>query len=313
VSARALRPSLRANPAAHLPSPWELLARAPAALVARVWEEIQADEVLDRAAALSYYLLFAAFPALLFLAALLGLLPAPGLMERLVGYLDRVLPPDAASLLRRTLAELPRGATRSLLSVGALTALWSASAGMTSLIAALNVVRDVEDPRPWWLRRLLAVALTLGVMLFLVTALVLLVLGPPLAQALASPAGLGPVVTVAWRLLEWPVAAGLALAGIALTYGLAPARRPAWRGITPGALFALLAWLGASAALRAYVQHLADYHATYGSIGAVILLLLWLYLSGLALLVGAEIDAELERAVAAPARDGTAESGERAA
>lgn len=312
VGAHVSRESSAAHRAQRASSPWQLGGLTARQLAVRVWNEAWADEVMDRAAALSYYLLFSVFPALLFMTALLGLLPSPNLMDRLIVYLDRVLPPDAASLLRKTLAEILRGAAGSVLSVGALTALWAASAGMISVINALDIAYDVEDRRPWWRRRLVAVALTLVFMLFTVTALVFLVLGPRLAEALAARLGLGPLFALAWRLLEWPVAGLVVLTGLALVYYLAPAKQQAWRWVTPGSVFALVAWLLGSAGLRLYVQHVANYNATYGSIGAVILLLLWLYLSGLALLVGAEIDAEIEHAAAERGAPGAVEPGRAA-
>jgi membrane protein len=141
-------------------SPWTLGGLSIPDLAVRVWEAIWTDELFDRAAALSYYFLFALFPALLFLAVLLGLLPGAGLMERLMRYGHEVLPGDAASLLARTLREVEQGARGGLLSVGALAALWGASRGVESIIRALNVVYAVERPRPWWRRLIVSVVLT---------------------------------------------------------------------------------------------------------------------------------------------------------
>lgn len=255
----------------------------------RIWE----DEVWDRAASLSYYFLFALFPTLLFLTALLGLLPGPDLMITLMAYAGRVLPGDAASLLRRTLDEVLRGASGGLLSVGVLVALWAASTGTGSIITALNVAHDVIDRRPWWQRRLIALTLTIVLSLFTLVALLLLVFGERIGEAVAGWVGLGTLFTRAWNLLRWPIATLLALSGITLVYNLAPAVRRRWRWVTPGSVFALVAWLAMSFGLRLYVRYFNNYNATYGSIGGVILLLLWLYLSGFALLVGAEIDAEI--------------------
>ena len=280
------------------PSPWNLGGLSPRELASRVWHEINEDEVADRAAALAYYFLFAMFPTLLFLTSLLGLLPLPGLMERLLTYTNQAMPGDAGSIVTRTLTEIQNGARGGLLSIGVLAALWAASAGMASVMNALNVAYGVEDPRPWWRRRLVAVLLTLGFSAFILTALVLIVFGPRIGEAVANDMGMGPLFTTIWNLVSLPIVILFVLVGIALVYYFAPATEQNWRWVTPGSAVALVLWLGMSFGLRWYVARFADYSATYGSIGGVILLMLWLYLTGLVLLVGAEINAEIEHAAA---------------
>jgi membrane protein len=277
-------------------SPWRLGGLSVLALARRVWSEIGNDEVTDRAAALSYYFLFALFPALLFLTALLGFLPLEGLQERLMSYVVTVLPPDAAGTVQHTLTEVLQGQRGGLLSLGALLALWAGSNGMASVMTTLNVAFDVKESRPWWRRRLLAVVLTVAFSLFIVAALTLLVFGPKIAAAIARWLGLGQVFTVAWDVISLPVVIVLGLIGVGLVYYLAPATDQRWRWVTPGAVLALALWLGMSFGLRFYVQHFGNYSATYGSIGGVILLMLWLYLTGVVLLLGAEVNAEIEKA-----------------
>jgi membrane protein len=279
-------------------APWRLGGLSVGALARRVYRELGEDEVMDRAAALSYYFVFALFPTLLFLAALLGLLPSARLLDRLLEYLGRVLPADAFSIITRTLQEILRGARGTVLSIGAVAALWAASSGMASIITALNVAYDVTDDRPWWKRRLIAVGLTVVFAAFTLTALIVLVLGPPIVEALARIIGLGPIFTRTWNVLQWPVALVLVLTGVGLVYYLAPNLRQRWYWVTPGSAFAVTGWLLASGALRFYVSRFADYNATYGSIAGVILLMLWLFVTGLVLLVGAEINAEIARAAA---------------
>lgn len=276
----------------------------------RLWTEIWEDEVFDRAAALSYYLLFALFPMLLFLTAVLGLLPWQ-LMDALMRYLGSILPGDT---VQRTMAEITRGASGKLLSIGIAMALWSASSGMGALMVALNVVFDVRERRSWWKLRLTALALTAGMAVFVPTALLLLLYGERMGYRAAGWLGLGTQFAEAWALARWPILIALVAIGTGLIYHLAPAHRPPWRWLTPGSVFAVVAWVLLSLGLRLYINTIANYNATYGSIGGVILLLLWLYLTGVALLVGAEIDAELNRvrygraaghdadAAAAPAR-----------
>jgi membrane protein len=280
-------------------------------LCSRVWEHFWRDEVLDRAAALSYYLLLALFPALLFLTALVGLVPLPNLMESLLGYLGRVLPGDATSLIQRILSEVARD-RQGLLSVGAVGALWSASAGMVSVMTALNIAYDVTEVRPWWKRRLVAAALTLGFTAFLTVSLVLMVFGPKLSEAWAVWLGFGDEFAVAWSIVSIPLAIAIVLIAIALVYYLAPAARQPWRWVTPGSALAVALWLLASTGLRLYVRF-NSYSATYGSIGGVILLLLWLYLMGIALLVGAHVNAEIEHAAAERRSSAAKPKGARAA
>jgi membrane protein len=265
----------------------------------RVWDEFWQDEVTDRAAALSYYFLFALFPALLFLTALLGFLPLAGLQEELMRYVSQMLPPDAARTVEATLHEILQGKRGGLLSVGALGALWASSNGMASVMSTLNVAYDATEARAWWKRRLLAIVLTMGFSAFVMTALVLLVFGPPLAAMAAQWFGLGDVFSVVWNVLSVPVVMAVALVGIGLVYYLAPATARRWRWITPGSVLTLILWLIMSFGLRWYVTQFADYNATYGSIGGVILLMLWLYLTSVALLIGAEVNAEIEKAAAA--------------
>jgi membrane protein len=279
-------------------SPWKLGGLSVIELAKRVWAEFSEDEVSDRAAALAYYFLFALFPALLFMTALLGLLPIPTLMDRLMDYVAQALPGDAASIIEKTLGEIVAGASSGLLSIGVLGALWAGSNGMSSIMSALNVAYDVKETRPWWKTKLLAIGLTLGFSVFILSALVLIVFGSKIGETVAGWVGLGSAFTFVWNIVSIPVVMVLVAIGIGLVYYLAPAVEQHWRWVTPGSVVALVLWLGASFALRFYVTNFANYNATYGSIGGVILLMLWLNLSGMALLLGAEVNSEIEHAAA---------------
>jgi len=280
------------------PSLWRLGGLSGRQLVVRVWTQVWADEVLDRAAALSFYFLFALFPALLILTALFGLLSVPTLMDQLLGYSSRVLPPPATSLVRTILHEVVSGATGGVLSLGVLATLWAASNGMVSIITALNAAYGAKEVRTWWKRRLVALGLTLGFSLLVLAGLLLMVFGPQIGVAVATWLGLGWLFSLAWSLLNWPIVILFMLTGISLVYHLAPAIQQPYRWATPGSTLALAGWLLVSFGLRQYVAHGADYTVTYGSLGGVILLLLWLYLSGFVLLIGAEVDSEITRAAA---------------
>jgi membrane protein len=291
------------QPGRRVASPWALGGLSLRELGRRVVARSRQDEILERAAGLSYYFAFALVPTFLFLTTLLGLLPTPDLLPRLMSYADRVLPRDAASLLNRTLNSVVSGASRSLLSLSVLVALLGASSGMLSIMKALSVAYGIDDSRPWWRRRLIAILLTLGFSLFILTAMLLLVFGERIGEAIGEWVGLGPVATRAWHVLQWPVGACLVLIGLTLVYYLAPAAPRRWAWITPGSTAALVSWLSMSLGLRFYVNNFGSYNATYGSIGGVILLMLWLYWSGVALLVGAELDSAIERAAAESASE----------
>ncbi len=279
-------------------SPWRLGGLTLRELATRVWVEFWADEVADRAAALSYYFIFAFFPAVLFFTSLLGYLPVRGMLDQFLADLGRVLPVDSFSIIQRTLGEIFNGSRGSLLSIGALVALWSASSGMASVMTALNVAYHVNEIRPWWRWRLLAVALTLGFTLLVLTALILLIFGPQLGSVVAGWLGLGGVFPVLWNGLSMAIIVFFVLVGIALVYYFAPAAKQHWRWVTPGSVLATGLWLLMSYGLRVYVGFFANYSATYGSLGGVILLMLWLYLGGGVLLLGAEVNSEIENAAA---------------
>ena len=280
-------------------SPWKLGGLSVKELAKRVWSEFWEDEVTDRGAALAYYFLFALFPTLLFMTSLLGMLPIPDLMDKLLGYMARALPGDAASMLQKTLTEVVTGAKTSLLSFGALAALWAGSNGMSSIMTALNIAYDAEETRPFWKRKLLAIGLTFGFAVFILSAVVLMVFGGKIGEVVAGWVGLGEVFKVLWNVISIPVVMVLVGVGIALVYYFAPNVDQKWQWVTPGSAVALVVWLAMSAGLRYYVSNFGNYSATYGSIGGVILLMLWLYFSGVVLLLGAEVNAEIEHAAAA--------------
>jgi len=294
-------------------SPWSLGGLSLRELGARLWNELWQDEVLDRAAALAYYFLFAMFPALLFLTTLFGLLPGPQLLDQLMGYAARVLPPEAATVVQKTLDQIVSGAGKGLLSVGALVALWGGSSGMVSTMTALNVAYGVTDNRPWWKRRLIALGLTLGCSILVLLGLLLIVVGPRIGSMVAGFLSVGEIFTRAWSVISISIAMFLVLVVIALVYYFAPAVEQDWRWLTPGSTVCLFLWLAMSVVLRFYVTRVIDYNAAYGSIGGVILLVLWLYLSSVVLLLGAEINSEIEHAAAKQGEPSAKSEGERRA
>lgn len=281
-------------------NPWRLGGLTVTELGRRLWRESQEDELLGRAAQLSYYALLALFPALIFLTALMGLFSVQSFMPELMSYLRNVLPADALSMVERFLTQVAEGSGVNIVSLGALGALWASSSGVTAIMDALNVVFDVkEDRRPFWRVRLTAILLTVGLAGFVIVSLALVLYGPTIGQWVADLLGFGVPFVWMWNVLQWPIIAGLMLVVVAAIYHICPDRRyKRWRLVTPGSLFSVLMWLVVSLGFKAYVDNFGDYNKVYGSIAGVIVLMLWFYWSGLVLLLGGEINAGIEEAAA---------------
>jgi len=289
-------------------NPWNLGGLTLPELGRRLWDESQKDELLGRAAQLSYYALLALFPALIFLTALMGLFSVQSFMPELMSYLRNVLPADALSMVQRFLTQVAEGSGANILSLGALGALWASSSGVTAIMDALNVVFGVkEDRRPFWRVRLTAIVLTTGLAGFVIMSLALVLYGPTIGRWIADLMGFDVVFTWIWNVLQWPIIATLMLIVVAAIYHICPDRRhKRWRWVTPGSVFAVLMWLLVSLGFKAYVDNFGDYNKVYGSIAGVIVLMLWFYWSGMVLLLGGEINAEIEKAAA----EGKAAAGE---
>ncbi len=281
-------------------NPWKLGGLSLRELGQRLWRESQRDELLGRAAQLAYYFLLALFPALIFLTAVMGLFSVQRLMPELMSYLRNVLPADALSMVERFLTQVALGSGANILSLGALGALWASSSGVTAIMDALNVVFGVkEDRRSFWQVRVTAILLTIGLAGFVIMSLALVLYGPTIGQWIADRMGFGVAFTWMWNVLQWPFITMLMLMVAAAIYHICPDRRyKHWRWITPGSLFAVLVWLFVSLGFKAYVDNFGDYNKVYGSIAGVIVLMLWFYWTGLVLLVGGEINAEIEKATA---------------
>lgn len=266
------------------------------ALVKRVLSKAWADDCLGKAAQLSYAFLFALFPFVLFLTTLLGYLPLPNLMEEILALLAAVLPGEALHLIQDNIRTLVTTQHGGLLSFGIFAALWTAASALRVIIDALNRAYGVPDGRPCWHVWGLALLFTLGLPLLLLGAMGLLVFGPQLGGWMAAQIGLGGLFQGLWNMLRWLVILALLIVALAPVYAWAPDVAHAWRWITPGAVFAILAMLLTSLGFSYYVTNVGSYDATYGSIGAVMVLLTWMYLTGLFLFVGGEINAAIAHA-----------------
>jgi len=279
-------------------------------LFKRTWREINDDNCLGLAAELAYYFILALFPALIVVVAIASFFPRSTLQDAL-GALAPFTPPDALSLIRTQLDAILASEHGGLLTIGVLGALWSSSAALTAIIDTLNRAYDISERRPWWKVRLLALGLTVGLAVFILTAFTLVVAGPELAHLIADRLGLASVVATTWSVIQWPIVFLMVAFGVALIYYFAPDADQEWAFITPGSVLATILWMVASLGFRVYVQHFSDYNATYGALGAAMLLLLWLYVSGLAVLVGAELNAEIEHASPQGKNPGERVAGER--
>ena len=214
-------------------------------------------------------------------------------------YLQTVLPADALSLLERYLDNVVQGTGGDILSLGLLGALWASSSGVTAIMDALNVVYGAKETRPYWKVRLIASLLTIGLAGFIILSITLILYGARIGEWIANIVGLGWLFLLSWNILQWPVAILLMLFALAVIYYTCPNIEHDWRWVTPGSVCAVSLWLALSLGFKAYVEHFGNYNAAYGSIAGVIVLMLWLYLTGMVMLLGGEINAQIEQAAAA--------------
>jgi len=274
----------------------------------RVWARAEEDELFGRAAQLSYYFLLALFPLLLFLITLFGYFDGGGshLRHRLIAYLGDVMPGTALHLVTATIDEVTQARGSGKLSIGFLLALWAASSGVNAISQSLNAAYDVSETRSWWQVRLISVALTVALSILIISALLIVLYGGRLGHFVAALIHEGGAFTIVWRVLQFPIALVFVFVTFDLIYRFAPnvkgprrdTRLPSSdyrrRWLSPGVVVAVVLWLLVSLAFRLYLHFFNSYSATYGSLGALIVLMFWFYLSGAAILFGAEINCELE-------------------
>ena len=263
----------------------------------RIFWRIQDDDVFGRAAQLSYYFLLALFPLLLFLVNLLGYFVQAGseLRNSLVNYLAAIMPGAAATLVHTTLDEVSASAGGGKLSFGLLAALWAASNGMGAVSDTLNAAYNVKETRSWWRVRLISVLLTISLSILIVSALAIILYGGTIGDAIAGRYGFSHVFTTVWKILQWPIALLFVLATFNLIYNFAPNIRSSQRKLmTSGAFVGVALWLLVSFAFRIYLHYFNSYSVTYGSLGALIILMLWFYFTGVAILIGGEVNCEAD-------------------
>ena len=265
--------------------------------LARSIKNFSADDMTVYAAALSYQLFFSLFPFIIFLLALLGLLNIPGFFDWLLKQSQTVLPGQASGLMKNIVGQIRGQAASGALSLGAVLALWSASAAVRMAMHALNVAYKVED-RPAWKKFPLSLIYTALLAVLILAAAVLMLVGPQLATWIAEQVGLGSVFATVWTWARIPLAVVLLVHVAALVYYLFPNTNQPFRIVTPGAVLAVIVWVLASLGFSWYVANFASYNATYGSFAAIIVLLFYFFISAAILLFGAELNSEVYRQAA---------------
>jgi membrane protein len=275
-------------------SPWRLPWSEWKAVFRRSVKEFQKDVVTDRAAALTYYSVLSIFPGLLVLISVLGLLGQSGN----IGALTDIVPGPSGQLIGDSVNQLRgAGSTATAVAViGVVVAFWSASGYVSAFMRAVNAIYDVPEGRPMWKTVPLRLALTAAVGLLLIAVLFIVVFTGGIARRFGSYIGVSSVAITVWTYAKWPVLIVLVALLFALLYRAAPnVRHGGFRWVTPGSALAVIAWIVLSALFAVYVATVASYNRTYGSLSGIIVFLLWLWLSNVAILAGAEFDAELER------------------
>lgn len=264
-------------------------------LAKRTLKEFGADDMSSYSAALAYQALFSIFPFILFLMSMLGFLNLPQFFDWLRSQATTVLPETAVEQINPVIDQL-QSQDGGLLSFGILIALWTSSSGMRSLMNAMNKAYDVDEERPTWKVFLLSLVYTIGIAIVLLLIAALMIMGPQVMEWLAAQVGLQDIVVTIWTWVRLPVAILLMMLVVALLYYVAPNVEQSFRFITPGSVVAVIVWIVASLGFGYYVQNFGNYDATYGSVGAVIVLMLFFYISSAVLLLGAEINAVIEHA-----------------
>ncbi len=259
--------------------------------------DFQRDDALGLAAQLAFYLILALFPFILVLVSMMGTFGTEKFASTILDYSREVTPQQVYEIIETYVSPYISGdrPAPGLFSIGLVIALWSASGAFAALIAALNKAYDVEETRPLWKVRGIALLMTLGLSVMILISVLLLVLGPNIGSVIAGFFGLSSVFELVWNIVRWPVALFFMVFAVALLYYFAPDANQPFRWITPGGLIGVLLWVLASLGFRLYLSYFNSYDETYGTIGAFIVLLLYLYISSLTILFGAELNATLVR------------------
>lgn len=285
----------------QLESIWNLGGLRAKELAGRVWNGINEDNLLGRAAELAYNFILSMFPLLILVLSVFGLYAARGtqLRSSLMFYLQRVLPPDAYNVISRTIAQVVQSSGSGKITIGVVLTLFFAAGGVVTMMSTLNGVYEVREGRSWWKTRVIALGLTTALILLITLALTLVLVGGNIANLVGAKLAISDVTVSAWKIVQWPAALFFIVFSFSLIYYFGPdLKEQHWYWITPGSVVGVLLWLAASFGFRAYLHYFNTYSKTYGSLGAVMILLVWLYVTGLSFLIGGEINAQIEHAAA---------------
>jgi membrane protein len=277
--------------------PTDLGARSWWSVLKRTVSEFRADNLTDWAAALTYYAILSIFPALIVLVSILGL-AGDSATRALLDNIQQLGPGPAQDIVSGAIREISgsQGAAGVALILGLAAALWSASGYVGAFSRASNVIYEVEEGRPFWKLRPLQVALTLTLLLLVAFSAIAVVLSGPLADEVGSVLGVHGTAVTVWDLVKWPAIVLVVMTMVAILYYAAPnVRHAGFRWITPGGVLAVFLWIAASVGFAFFVANFGSYNKTYGSLAGVIVFLVWLWISNVAILLGAELNAELER------------------
>lgn len=265
-------------------------------ILKRTFQGSLKDDLPSLSAQLAYYSFLALFPALIFLISVASFFPVANLMDEVVRTFGRVAPPEVLRFVLEQMKKISSQNQGGVLTVAFLVTIWSTSSAMLSVLSTLNKAYDIEESRPWWKTRLAAILLTIGLAFFILTSAALVIAGPELAERVASWFGLGAAFEWTWKVLQWPLVLLLVITAMAMVYYFAPDAEQEFVLITPGAVIATLLWIVASLGVRFYIANFGNYTETYGALSGVMIMLLWFYVSGLCILTGAEMNAEIEHA-----------------
>jgi len=277
--------------------PTDLGARGWWAALKRTFREFKEDNLSDRAAALTYYSVLAIFPALIVLVSILGLV-GESATKPLIDNLGTVAPGPAKQIFTDAIKNLQgdQGAAGVVFVIGLLGALWSASGYVAAFMRTSNAIYDMPEGRPVWKTLPVRVGLTIVLLVLLAVSTIAVVLTGGLAEKVGDLIGLGSTAVTVWNIAKWPVLLLVVSFMFALLYWAAPnVKQPGFRWVSPGGILAVVGWLIASGAFALYVGNFGSYNKTYGSLGGVIVFLVWLWISNIVILLGAEFNAELER------------------
>lgn len=257
------------------------------------FNDVNNNHTLAFAAGLSYYFIMGLFPALIALGAVVTYLPIPNLFDQILAVMARVVPPDSMGLIRQIVLDIISPNRGKLLSFGLLGTIWAVSSGFAAMIEALNVAYNVPETRSILKTRLISIGLSFAVGTLFLGALIAMLLGPQFGEWMADKLHVSRVYAIVWPYLRWAITIAFIVFGVEVLYFVAPNVKQRFRCTLYGAVIAVAAWIGLSYLLGLYIRHFGDFNKTYGTLGAAIALMVWLYWTGFAILLGGEVNSEV--------------------